>query len=88
MRAWLSPRSPSAALHRSLDGTRVVNYAQLRSAEDWETLRKVGQMRAHFDRTTKFGKLDAHSTRWFTLWSIQPQAKLTAVRYMTTRHET
>ena len=60
MRAWLSPRSPSAALHRSLDGTRAVNYAQLRSAEDWETLRKVGQMRAHFDRTTKFGKLDAH----------------------------
>ena len=24
----------SAALHRSLDGTRVVNYAQWRSAED------------------------------------------------------
>jgi hypothetical protein len=34
----------SAALHRSLDGTRVVNYAQWRSAEDWENLIRVGQL--------------------------------------------
>jgi len=47
-------------LHRSRDGTRVVNYAQLRSAQDRENLRKVGQLRAHFDRITKFGKPDAH----------------------------
>ena len=26
----------SAALHRSKDGTRVVNYAQWKSAENWE----------------------------------------------------
>jgi len=38
----------------------VVNYAQLRSAQDRENLRKVGQLRAHFDRITKFGKPDAH----------------------------
>lgn len=28
------------------------------------------------------------SPRWFTLWSIQSQAKRTAVRYMPTRHQT
>ena len=31
------PGIVSAALHRSKDGTRVVNYAQWKSAEDWET---------------------------------------------------
>jgi len=30
----------SASIHRSLDGTRVVNYAQWRSKEDFEAMRK------------------------------------------------
>jgi hypothetical protein len=50
----------STALHRSLDGTRVVNYGQLRSAQDWERLREVGQAKAYFDRITGFGRPDAH----------------------------
>ncbi len=37
-----------------------MNYAQLRSAEDWENLRKTGQMKGYFDRITQFGKADAH----------------------------
>ncbi len=50
----------SAALHRSLDGTRVVNYVQVRSVEDWENLRNIGQTKGYFDRITKFGTPDAH----------------------------
>ena len=52
----------AATLHRSLDGTRVVNYVQVRSVEDYENLRKVGQAKGYFDRIAKFatGKPDAH----------------------------
>src|SRR5215470_6231181 len=50
----------SAALNRSMDGTRVVNYAQWRSAEDWENLTRVGTMKKHFERMGRFGKPDAH----------------------------
>jgi heme-degrading monooxygenase HmoA len=56
----MMPGVISAALHRSLDGTRVVNYGQLRSAQDWERLREVGQTKAYFDRITHFGQPDAH----------------------------
>jgi hypothetical protein len=31
-----------AALRGSFDGTRVMNYGQLRSVEDWKNLRKIG----------------------------------------------
>ena len=34
----------SAALHRSKDGTRVVNYAQWKSAEDWANLTRIGSL--------------------------------------------
>ena len=54
------PGIVSAALQKSLDGTRVVNYVQVRSVEDWENLRKVGQSKGYFDRITEFGTPDAH----------------------------
>lgn len=54
------PGIVSTALHKSLDGTRVVNYVQVRSVEDWENLRKVGQSKGYFDRITTFGTPDAH----------------------------
>jgi heme-degrading monooxygenase HmoA len=39
----------SATLHRSLDGRRVVNYAQFRKAEDWlEIARRASQLFGHF----------------------------------------
>jgi len=34
------PGIVAPTLHRSLDGTRVVNYVQVRSVEDYENLRK------------------------------------------------
>ena len=54
------PGVVSAALHRSLDGTRVVNYGQLRSAADWENLRRIGRIKAYFERINRFGRADAH----------------------------
>jgi|SRR5215472_10986652 len=49
----------SAALHRSKDGTRVVNYAQWHAAENWEHLLRVGR-ESWFREMAKFGKPDAH----------------------------
>ena len=37
------PGIVSAALHRSKDGTRVVNYAQWKSAEAWGNLVRLGK---------------------------------------------
>jgi Antibiotic biosynthesis monooxygenase len=49
----------SAALHRSKDGTRVVNYAQWKSAENWEALVRVGS-EFWFPEMEKYGKYDPH----------------------------
>jgi hypothetical protein len=49
----------SAALHRSNDGTRVVNYAQFRSASDWDNLLRLGRTR-WFAEMDKYGTKDAH----------------------------
>jgi hypothetical protein len=49
----------SAALHRSKDGTRVVNYAQWRTSEGWEQLLEVGKQE-YFKEMGKFGTPDAH----------------------------
>ena len=39
----------SAALHRSIDGTRVINYAQFQQAEDWlDISRRAGQLFGSF----------------------------------------
>ena len=48
-----------SALHRSRDGTRVVNYANFKSAEAWENLLRVG--RSHwFAEMNKYGTKDPH----------------------------
>lgn len=49
----------SAALHRSKDGRRVVNYAQWKSAENWENLFRVGS-ESWFHMMAKYAKPDAH----------------------------
>jgi len=48
----------AAALHRSLDGTRVVNYAHWRSAADWQAL--VAQRGHEFARFRPLGRSDPH----------------------------
>jgi hypothetical protein len=49
----------SASLHKSKDGTRVVNYAQWKTSENWERLLEIGKS-SYFVEMGKFGKPDAH----------------------------
>ena len=48
----------SAALHRSKDGTRVVNYAQWKRVEDWGNLFRIGS-ESWFREMAKYAKPDA-----------------------------
>ena len=49
----------SASLHRSKDGTRVVNYAQWKCSENWENLFRIGS-ESWFREMGKYAKPDAH----------------------------
>src|SRR6516225_7066292 len=53
------PGIMSASLHKSKDGTRVVNYAQWKTSENWERLLEIGKS-SYFVEMGKFGKPDAH----------------------------
>ena len=53
------PGSVSAALHRSKDGTRVVNCAQWKSGENWENLSRIGS-ESWFREMGKYAKPGAH----------------------------
>ncbi len=54
--AW--PGFVSATLHRSLDGKRVLNYAQWQHAEDWQALTRQGAQ--IFARFKGLGVSDPH----------------------------
>lgn len=41
------PGYVSASIHKSLDGTRVTNYAQWRTREDFEAMLQRADARAH-----------------------------------------
>ncbi len=43
------PGFVSANIHRSLDGTRVVNYAQWRSQADFDAMRKNPSAKPHME---------------------------------------
>jgi heme-degrading monooxygenase HmoA len=45
----------SANIHRSLDGTRVINYAQWRSREDFQASFANPQAAAYFDELAQIG---------------------------------
>ena len=49
----------SATLHRSKDGTRVVNYAQWKSGGAWDNLVELGKTN-YFQEMGKFARPDAH----------------------------
>lgn len=49
----------SASLHRSKDGTRVVDYAQWKSSENWENLFRIGS-ESWLREMGKYAKPDAH----------------------------
>jgi quinol monooxygenase YgiN len=50
----------SANIHKSLDGKRVVNYAQWRSREDFEAMFKNPQASEHMKAITALASPDAH----------------------------
>ena len=48
----------SANLHRSLDGTKVVNYAQWRSVEDFQAMMKNPAARPHMEAIAALAKFE------------------------------
>jgi quinol monooxygenase YgiN len=50
------PGFVSANLHRSLDGTRVANYAQWKSVEDFERMLANPDAQAHMKEATAIAK--------------------------------
>ena len=48
-----------ASRHRSKDGTRVVNYAQWKSSENWKNLYRIGRQ-SWFQEMRRYVKPDAH----------------------------
>ena len=54
------PGYVSANLHRSLDGTRVVNYAQWRSTGDFEAMLRDPQAREHMARAADLAEFEPH----------------------------
>src|SRR5258708_31571444 len=48
----------SASLHRSLDGTRVAMYAQWRSREDYEAMRRNPLASPYLERALTFAKFE------------------------------
>ncbi len=50
----------SANIHKSLDGGRVVNYAQWQSREDFEAMRKIPEAQAHMKPVMEIAKADFH----------------------------
>lgn len=54
------PGYVSANFHRSLDGTRVINYAQWRTQEDFEAMLANPEARAHMAPITELASAEPH----------------------------
>jgi hypothetical protein len=54
------PGFVSANIHASLDGTRVVNYAQWRSREDFQAMLEDPIAREHMNATAAFATAEPH----------------------------
>ncbi|HEX2810633.1 MAG TPA: antibiotic biosynthesis monooxygenase family protein [Kineosporiaceae bacterium] len=52
------PGFVSANLHRSEDGTRVVNYAQWRSRQDFAAMQQDERAREHMARAARLASFD------------------------------
>jgi heme-degrading monooxygenase HmoA len=48
----------SASIHKSIDGKRVVNYAQWRSRADFQAMTQSEQARPHMDAAAKLARFD------------------------------
>lgn len=54
------PGFVSASIHRSIDGERVVNYAQWKSREDFEAMVKNPEAEAHMKPIKEIATADFH----------------------------
>ncbi len=54
------PGFVSASIHKSLDGVRVMNYAQWKSQEDYEAFANNSEMRLQGAKLSNFHLLDSH----------------------------
>ena len=54
------PGFVSANIHKSLDGTRVVNYAQWRSKEDFEAMLENPEAAPHMKAAGAIAKFEPH----------------------------
>ncbi len=52
------PGFVSANIHQSFDGTKVLNYAQWRSREDFEAMRKNPDARPHMEAAAALAKFE------------------------------
>jgi quinol monooxygenase YgiN len=52
------PGFVSASIHRSLDGTRVINYAQWRSQADFAALKDNPQARPHMQAAAALARFE------------------------------
>jgi len=50
----------SANIHKSLDGTRVTNYAQWASKEAFEAMQHNPEVRSHMQAAMQLATFDAH----------------------------
>jgi quinol monooxygenase YgiN len=48
----------SASIHRSVDGTKVVNYAQWRARADFDAMKENPKARPHMEGATKLATFD------------------------------
>jgi quinol monooxygenase YgiN len=48
----------SASIHRSLDGKRVINYAQWKSVQDFEAMRQNPEAQAHMAAAAALGTFE------------------------------
>ena len=54
------PGFVSANIHKSLDGTRVANYAQWRSREAFEAMLRDAEARPHLERAAQLARAEPH----------------------------
>jgi quinol monooxygenase YgiN len=54
------PGFVSASIHKSLDGSRVTNYAQWRRREDFEAMMKNPEVGPHMKRATEVASAEPH----------------------------
>ncbi len=54
------PGYVSTNIHKSLDGMRVVNYAQWRSREDFDAIFRIPEVVEHLAEIMAFAKSDYH----------------------------